>query len=90
MTHKHNTTIVPPTLADIQRLPLADAGTYILKETDISRTRSHIYQLNQSHVHGWRWRTAKLAYMIEKVTKKGKIKLKRHPSLHTLLVWRVA
>lgn len=46
-----------PSINDIYRIPLARAGEYELTYVEAKRLRTHIYALNKSHVHGWRWRT---------------------------------
>lgn len=52
-----NPSNVVPNTADLQRIPLAKAGEYCLSEKEVKDLRRHIYSLNKSHVHGWRWRT---------------------------------
>ena len=46
-----------PSIQDIMRLPLAEAGRYAMKRHEIETLRARIYSLNKSHVKGWRWRT---------------------------------
>lgn len=84
----HNRTL--PSTNDLLALPLANAGVYVLTEREVITTRTRIYQLNGNHVHGWKWRTAKLSHMEERRTRGGKVKLVPSKDLFTLLVWRVA
>lgn len=49
-----------PSMADIQRLPLAVHGSYEMTDDEVQWLRSRIYSLNKSHVKGWRWRTSRL------------------------------
>jgi len=49
--------ICVPTDDRILSIPLARCGEFEMSPKEMQRTRSRIYSLNKSHVHGWRWRT---------------------------------
>lgn len=70
----HNLPTNPPTNTDILNLPLAEGGTYLLDEQQITLLRSRLYQLNANNVRGWKWRTTRLF---------------RTGDRSVLLVWRV-
>lgn len=70
----HNLPTNPPTTDQLLSLPLAEGGTYLLTEQEITLLRSRLYQLNANNVRGWKWRTTRLF---------------RTKDRSVLLVWRV-
>lgn len=73
-TRLSNTITALPTIADLSRLPVAEAGRYNLTEREIATLRQRLYALNRDNVRGWRWRSTKFP---------------ASPGLYTLLVWRL-
>lgn len=53
-----------PTEDTLLAIPLARSGEYELSAREVKLTRSRIYALNKSHVHGWRWRTLREGRML--------------------------
>lgn len=74
-TRLTNTITALPTVTDLKRLPVAEAGRYHLTDKQIRTLRQRIYRLNADNVRGWRWRSTKFP---------------ASPGLYTLLVWRLA